>query len=216
MIFTALTSESFIEKAMLLILGALLTGILAPLIKAQMDRATFKRQKTFEADLARQSDVIKAQTQFLTEFSNHIWEYHKISQRVSYTRLSGNKEAYQRALQEYQQSLWESLHRIRSAIGAARWFCSDAAHEALSSWYEDWFVTLEARLRYLIEADADQHDWSEHHTRVHYEARERNYGLLRFLAENFGLHSFVESGSCSSESSGKRAKKRAKQSRHVA
>lgn len=201
-ILSALVNENFMENALLLILGALLTGILVPLVKARMDWGTFQRRKTFEAHLARQSDVIKAQTQFLTEFSNHIWEYHMISQRVSYARLSGDKQAYQSALQEYQQSVWESLQKIRSAIGAARWFCSDAAHQALSSWYEEWFVTLEAHLRQLIAGDADQGEWSKHHTRVHYEASERNYGLLRFLAENFGLRSIVEDRD-SSESSAK-------------
>ena len=191
-LLNALASGSFVENALLIILGAILTGILVPIVKARMDRSTFERQKQFEAQLARQSDVIKAQTQFLSEFSDHIWEYHKLSQRVSYARLSGDKDAYERALQDYQDSLWECLHKIRSAIGAARWFCSDEAHQALSSWYEEWFVTLELGLRQLIDQDANQEEWSKHHTRVHYEARERNYGLLRLLAEDFGLRSIVE------------------------
>src|SRR5687768_3659055 len=131
-----LATIGFIEKALLLILGALLTGILVPVVKAKMDKAAFESQKTFEAHVARQSDVIKAQIQFLNDFSDYIWEYHKISQRVSYTRLSGDKEAYQKALQEYKSNVWESLQKTRTAIGKARWFCSDAAHKALTDWYE--------------------------------------------------------------------------------
>jgi len=191
-VLNALASESFLEKALLLITGAILTGILVPFVKAWMDRATFERQKTFEAHLARQSDVIKAQTQFLTEFSNHIWEYHKVSQRVSYSRLSGDKKAYQSAVQAYQDSVWESLHKIRGAIGGARWFCSDAAHQALTSWYEEWFVKLGVALTQLMEQDPNDKQWSEHHMRVHYEASERNYGLLQFLADDFGLRPIVE------------------------
>jgi hypothetical protein len=188
----ALSSESFLEKALLLIAGAILTGILVPVVKAWMDRAAFERQKTFEAHLARQSDIIKAQTQFLTEFSNYIWEYHKVSQRVSYARLSGDKKAYHSAVQAYQDSVWESLHKIRGSIGGARWFCSDTAHHALTSWYEEWFVELEQALRQLIEEDPNDAQWSEHHTRVHYEASERNYGLLQLLANDFGLRPIVE------------------------
>ncbi len=191
-IIGTLSSASFLEKALLLVIGVILTGMLVPLVKARMDQTTFEKQKLFEAVLARQTDVIKAQTQFLTEFSKYIWEYHKISQRVSYCRLSGEAEAYRKALAAYQDSLWESLHQIRTCIGAARWFASDAAHQALTSWYEDWFVGLELRLRELIEKKAKDKEWSEHHTRVHYEAKERNYALLRYLAEDFGLLSVVE------------------------
>lgn len=191
-ILAILTSEGFLEKAALLILGAALTGILVPLVKARMDRGTFERQKIFEAQLARQSDVIKAQTQFLHDFSNYIWEYHMISQRVSHARLSGIKATYDKAVQEYRDSLWHSLSKIRGAIGAARWFCSDAAHKALSSWYEEWFVQLEFSLRELIEKDPSPQEWTRHHQRVHYEASTKNYGLLTFLAEEFGLGPMVE------------------------
>ena len=34
--------------------------------------------------------------------------------------------------------------------------------------------------------------WQQHHTQTHYEAAERNYGLLRFLAEDFGIAALVE------------------------
>lgn len=189
---STLASQGFLEKALLLVLGALLTGMLVPLVKARMDTSTFERQKVFEAHVARQSDVIKAQTQFLGEFSHHMWEYHMISQRVSYEHLSGDKASYERALEEYRDSVWECLRKIRSAIGAARWFCSDTAHQALTSWYEDWFVKLEGELRQLIAGRANRQKWTEHQWRVHYEASERNYELLRFLAEEFGLRSIVE------------------------
>ena len=189
---TLLSSASFLEKAILLGLGVALTGLLVPIVKSYMDRASFEKQKTFEAQIARQADVIRAQTQFLTDFSDHIWEYHKISQKVSYARLSGDREAYENALAVYRDALWDTLHKVRRAIGAARWFTSDAAHQALSSWYEDWFVRLEVRLRDLVEKDPDDAQWSEHHTRVHVEARERNYGLLHFLAKDFGLNSVAE------------------------
>jgi hypothetical protein len=191
-VFQSLASNNFLEKVLLLVTGAILTGMLVPFVKGCMDSAMFEKQKTFEAHLARQSDVIKAQTQFLTEFSNHIWEYHKVSQRVSYTRLSGDKRAYQKAVRAYQDSVWESLHKIRGAIGGARWFCSDTAHQALTSWYEEWFVKLEQSLRQLIEENPNDQQWSEHHMTVHYEASERNYGLLQFLANDFGLRPIVE------------------------
>lgn len=192
-ILKVIASEGFLEKAILLLLAALITGILVPLIKWKMDHTAFKQRKTFEALIARQSDVIKAQIRFLTNFSDHMWEYHKISQRVSYSRLSGDKDAYAEAVREYKGSMWECLQRIRGAIGGARWFTSDRVHRTLTSWYDDWFLTLELDLRELIDNDPDYDSWHKHHTRVHRESSERNYELLRFLAENFRLQPMVES-----------------------
>ena len=191
-ILKVVASQGFLEKAVLLLLTALLTGILVPLVKWKMDQTAFKQRKTFEALIARQSDVIKAQISFLTNFSEHIWEYHKISQRVSYSRLSGDNDAYVEAVRDYKESLWESLQRIRSAIGGARWFTSDRVHRELTSWYDDWFLTLEVALRQLIDDNPADELWRQHHTRVHFEAGKRNYALLRFLAEEFGLQAIVE------------------------
>jgi hypothetical protein len=188
-----LASEGFWEKALLLIVGAALTGLLVPIVKAWIDRGTFERQKIFEAALARQSDVIKAQTQFLNEFSHLIWEFHKIAQRVSFTRLEGDRKAYQIAVKEYEAAIWDSLSKIRSAIGAARWFCSDAAHKALVEWYDEWFLKVGQSLTGLIQSDPDDKSWSQHHYDVHYGASQRNYKLVRFLAHDFGLRAILES-----------------------
>ena len=170
---------------------AILTGILVPCIKSLMDWQKFKRQKTFEALLARQSDVIKAQTLFLKEFSNYIWEYHKISQRVAYCGKSGDVDAYNMARQEYQNSMWESIHKIHSAIGAARWFASYAAQEKLDSWYESFKKSYE-RLDDLIKKKVKETEWEKHFKEVHKEANMRNRDLLRFLSKNFGLRDVVD------------------------
>jgi hypothetical protein len=188
-----LASEGFWEKALLLIVGAALTGLLVPLVKTWIDRTTFERQKTFEAALARQADVIKAQTQFLNEFSHLIWEYHKTTQRVSYTRLYGSRKEYLSAVKDYEVANWELLSKIRGAIGAARWFCSDAAHKALVHWYDDWFLKVAQSMTMLVKTDPDNDSWGAHHDDVHFGASKRNYKLIRFLAEDFGLRAILES-----------------------
>jgi hypothetical protein len=126
-----------------------------------------------------------------------------ISQRVSYCRLWREKEAYKKAVDEFQGSIWESLQKIRSAIGAARWFTSDTAHQALGSWYEEWFITLTSNLEQLIASDPAKETWNSHHIRVHVEASERNYGLLRLLAEDFGIRSLVDGPNHTHDSSEK-------------
>ena len=52
----------------------------------------------------------------------------------------------------------------------------------------------------MIERGAAKQEWAEHHNRVLEEASKRNYGLLRFLAEDFGRRSIVEGRDASKNS----------------
>ncbi len=183
----ALQSQEFLEGAGLILVAAILTGMLVPLIKSRMDQTAFKKQRLFEAAIARQSRVIGAQTSFLAEFSKDIWEYHMRLQKVSHYRIVGDDEEYQKALAEYKNAVWDSLHKLRSAIGSASWFTSDETHQALTSYYESWFVRLDQTLREFIDGDYDTERWRQRHFQVHYEAGTKNYALLRQLADEFGL-----------------------------
>lgn len=194
-----ITSDAFLEKLALLLAAAVLTGVLVPFVKSYMDRASFEKQKSFEANLERQKKVIDAQTTFLAEFADYIWSYHSITQRVSHYKIEGDAERYRAAVQEYHANLWDLLQKIRRTLGAARWFTSDAAHAALTSWYEDWFVKLEGNIRALMNRKATKEEWLSHHITVHYEASERNFGILRFLADDYGLLKLVGSGPSSAD-----------------
>lgn len=189
-----LQAGNFLQNAILLIFGAILTGIMVPLIKARLNHASFKRREIFEAQLARQADVIKAQTEFLKEFSRYIWEFHRLCQQVSFSRLHREKEDFDKVVNKYHEEIWDLLHCIRSVIGAARWFTSDAAHSALCTWYEEWFIGISGKIELLMTNDSSIDEWSAHHLHVHQEAPKRNYGIFKYLGTDFGITSIVEGG----------------------
>jgi len=58
-IIEAIKTPAFIEKILLLLVTAILTGILVPEISAQLSEAHYRDQKLFEAELQRQKDVIE-------------------------------------------------------------------------------------------------------------------------------------------------------------
>jgi hypothetical protein len=67
-----LTSQSLIEKSVLLVLTAILTGIFAPLINSQMEKQKFREQRIFDAEVSREAKVIDAQDELLSEIEGII------------------------------------------------------------------------------------------------------------------------------------------------
>jgi hypothetical protein len=74
-LYGLLLSPDFLGKALLLILGAALTGILVPHVKARLDEGGAERKKLLEAELARQSELINSQIQLLRKFSEISWKF---------------------------------------------------------------------------------------------------------------------------------------------
>ncbi len=65
-----LRSKSVLEKVVLLVITAGLTGILIPSITALIEHRANTEQKRLEAELARQHEVIAAQVKFLQTISD--------------------------------------------------------------------------------------------------------------------------------------------------
>lgn len=184
----ALNSAEFWEKALLLLLGAILTGILVPLVKWVLDDSTFRRQKHFEAALARQREVIKGQTEFITALADHLWSYNLLALEVSFDRLEGTQEDFEKASEAFDRGSWMLLQKIRSAVGASRWFSSDQTCERLTTFYEGWLIPLDNRVTAMLKMpQADVTSWMAHHAYVYRETALRTDALLDALAREYGM-----------------------------
>lgn len=187
-LFEALKSAEFWEKALLLILGALLTGVLVPLVKWVLDDSTFRRQKKLEAVLTRQREVIKGQTEFLTALADHLWAYNLVMLEVSFDRLVGTQDEFEEACDAFDRDSWSLLRKIRSAVGASRWFSSDETCERLTTFYEEWLIPLDGKVTAMLKTpEADAASWREHHTYVYKETSARTDALLDALAKDYGM-----------------------------
>lgn len=180
-----LASASFLEKVFLLVVGAALTGIIVPVIKFRMDRSWFKQQKKFEAELARQAEIVKARAQFLRDLVDPVWQFQLLALQVSYDVHS--EEKFQAAVANYDDQSWQHLKRIRALVGGARWFTSELAYQALTEFVDGWLLheldmTLMTR-RHVREMA----DWTEFNLWIDSESRKRTDALLVLLAKDFGL-----------------------------
>ena len=179
-----LISASFLEKALLLVVGGVLTGLILPVVKSRMDKTHFKQQKIFEADLARQAEIVKARAQFLRDLVDPVWQFQLLALQISYD--APTKEKLEAAFENYDEQSWLHLKRIRAIIGGARWFTSDYAYAALTEFVDGWLLasidTEVMRLRKDKKAD-----WLGFNKRLYGQSRDKTDSLLVLLAKDFDL-----------------------------
>jgi hypothetical protein len=184
-VLEVLASTSFLEKVLLLLVGAALTGIIVPVVKFRMDQSRFEQQKKFEAELARQAEIGSARAQFLRDLVDPVWQFQLLALQVSYD--SHSAERFQAALAVYDEQSWHHLKRIRAIVGGARWFTSESAYRALTDFVDGWLiheVDMELMKR---RRGGGKANWSEFNQWLYAESRRRTDALLVILAKDFGL-----------------------------
>ncbi|HZV95924.1 MAG TPA: hypothetical protein VFF62_08350 [Candidatus Nitrosocosmicus sp.] len=184
-VLEVLASTSFLEKVLLLLVGAALTGIIVPVVKFRMDQSRFEQQKKFEAELARQAEIGSARAQFLRDLVDPVWQFQLLALQVSYD--SHSAERFQAALAAYDEQSWHHLKRIRAIVGGARWFTSESAYRALTDFVDGWLiheVDMELMKR---RRGGGKANWSEFNQWLYAESRRRTDALLVILAKDFGL-----------------------------
>jgi hypothetical protein len=138
-------NQDFLEKVVILLLTALLTGLLAPYVLKRVDEARGVQQKIFEADLARQAKVIEAQSKFLDEITETLWSWRYLSMKVAYYGMGDQGPLYAAARKDYELQIWDVLSKLRSQINKSRRLASEEAYKTLVSLY-DRIVEIDAQL----------------------------------------------------------------------
>src|SRR5688572_23638476 len=97
-ILETLKSPSFFEKILLLLLTALLSGLLVPVMMQDIAHKKFKEQKVFEADLLRQTKILESQIEFFNIISELLARFQLSALEVSYYKHHKNKDKYEVAV----------------------------------------------------------------------------------------------------------------------
>jgi type II secretory pathway pseudopilin PulG len=127
-------SQELIEKVVLLILAAVLTGFLLP----------------YEASLARQSKIIDAQVQLLESLASLLWEYQLLAIEVSYFHPIEQMALYSAASEQYEQKTSTTFAKIRAEISKALHLTSAETYENLKQLYYEQLLPLDVSLSRLM------------------------------------------------------------------
>ena len=145
-------SSDFVEKLMILVLTAILTGFLVPYILTRVDAAKSKEQKLFEADVARQAKLIDAQAKFLDDITEALWQWRYLSIRVTFHADDSAEERYTASVKDYEGKIWDTLSKLRNEISKSRRLVSEEAYKSLVSLY-DHITDLDSELAGFVRAD---------------------------------------------------------------
>jgi hypothetical protein len=136
-------SQGFIEKIVIVVLTALLARLIVPYVLKLVDEAKHKRQKKFEADLARQGKIIEAQSELIDDITKTLWEWRYLSIKVSYYGVERKKSLYAAAQKDYEARIWDVLSALRFQITKSRRLVSEDSYKILVDLY-DQLVEIDA------------------------------------------------------------------------
>ena len=142
-------TQEFWEKATLLLVTALLTGLLIPFVLKSIDESRAAEQRRNDADLSRQAKLIDAQSKYLEELADTLWRWRYLSMKVVYSREPHQAAEHESAVREYKAGIWDNLNRFRNLSSKARWLVSERSHGELHKLYER-VVAFDARLDLVV------------------------------------------------------------------
>jgi hypothetical protein len=154
----ALTSESFVEAVLVLVIAAVLTGLLVPFVKARMDERKLREQQLFEARLARQNRILESQAALLESLAQTLWELRMLMMEVAFHRVERPDERYQTALAAYEDKAWDLFAKFRTEISEARRLTSAKTHTNLRNLYYQTLIPLDQKLYELLRLDLAEED----------------------------------------------------------
>ena len=146
-------NQDFLEKIILLVLTALMTGFGIPYVLKRIEERKLREQKKFEADLARQGKIIDAQAKLLDDLSCLLWKWRYLAKKVVYYGAQKNMEHYTLAKKQYEESVWDILNEFRIEISRARRLVSERAYEGLDSLYKYVVHDLDVKITDVIRDD---------------------------------------------------------------
>ena len=180
------TDSSFLASVILLFLGAALTGLLLPVVKARLDNTSAERKLLLEAELARQTEFLRAQTDLLASFSDATWAFLFDAFKVSYAEAWEEEEAQVEAWDSYTPLSWTHLGRVRAIVSKSKRLIADDSHRRLLTTYE-WLLEYDDALAAFNKEEHGAEDWQEFHKVRFREAALRMDHAIESLANELRL-----------------------------
>ncbi len=142
--------DQFLQKIMLLIVTALISGAGVPYVLKVVDDRKLRRQKKFEADLTIQQKLIDSQSKLLDDLTQILWKWRYLAKSVVYYGSISQNERFDAAKKHYEDEVWRLLNEFRTEISRSRRLVSEAAFQQLNSLYHYVVHDLDLKISELI------------------------------------------------------------------
>lgn len=170
-------SDSFIEKAVLLVLTALLSGLLIPFIAKEIDRDRESREA-----------ITKAKGKLFDDISESILTIETLVLDVSWfgTQRAKNPEMQKLAFQRYTERSVDIIARWRVQTSRSHALASQDVVEKLNEFQTLFFKEQDTPMNELWIKCSIECDWQSQHSKNERMLAQAN-ALIVDLAKDFGL-----------------------------
>src|SRR5689334_15157845 len=132
--------EPFAQNIILLVVTAILTGLLVPVINARIAEQRARREQAESARLARQSSVLKSQEEFLLHLEKTLFDFHVCAAAVPWYRsMQIDDDRFAAARDAYNDTSWKFMAEMHAALSKARRLSSPAAFNELERHQRAWY-----------------------------------------------------------------------------
>jgi cell division protein FtsL len=182
------TSESFVEKVLLLLLTIILSGIIVPIIINYLTSKSAERQKAIEAMKAKDQSILQAQSNLLNDLSETILTYETLALDASWygTEDINNKEMHQKAFLRYNDRTVDLISKLRALASRAQTLASPAISNKINAFMYKIFEVQDKPLNRLYTSNASFQQWGEQHEKTNEMLVEAN-SLISEIANDLGL-----------------------------
>jgi hypothetical protein len=172
-----LTGAYFVQRALLLVLAALLSGLVVPLIF-----------KTIDQSRERQQFIYRAQSQLFNDASEILLTYQTLALDVSWygTPDARNPELQRRAFTRYSERMAEIQTKLALQAARARTLTSAPVGKKLDDFLGEIYKEQDTPINQLWTTCETKCDWQPQHTRSEVMAK-RATSLITELANDLGL-----------------------------
>ena len=164
--------QEFLDKVILLLLAAGISGFLIPWILKEIDASKLQAKMKYEADLRRSENIVNAQINLLENISESLWELQLLSLSVCYYKVHSNSGKYEAAKEDYDLKSWDLFRKIRLEISkSARLVSNDLYDDLLVFFKENLIQKIDETLIVLIQ-ERDENSmqaWKNHYDFLLYE-----------------------------------------------
>jgi hypothetical protein len=139
-------AEPLVVSALIAAAAGFGGGLLAPLVQGLTEDWTTKRRIALEAAVARQKQILDAQSDLLDALTGAMWKWRYLSTKTTFRGGDAKEKSMDTVLAAYDKELWPILDEVRFATSRARRLLSQSAYDKLLRVYEERIVPFGRRM----------------------------------------------------------------------
>jgi len=179
--------ESFIQKVLLLVITAVLTGVLIPIVNTNVSEERSRRAELDAALVARQTSIIHSQEEYLHDLEQTLFEFNMRAAAVPWYRCEQIDDAkYAEARQAYDKEVWNFFAKMLVLMSKGRRLTSDKGFVALKAHQKSWEQLDQDLVDMMNAPNATKEQWIKMLDRVNAQG-EASAALIDTLSMEYGL-----------------------------